>query len=255
MNSPIPEPNVAAPRVLMVDDDVKLTDLVAEYLTREGLDIRVVHDGAQGLERARTDSFAALILDVMLPGLSGLDVLRQLRAGNDAASRLPVLMLTARGDEVDKVLGLELGADDYLAKPFSSRELAARVRALLRRSRLAEAPAESTPNDSRIVSVGDVELDVAARRARRGGQLLTLTSGEFDMLELLLRHAGEVVTRETISEKVMGRILLPHDRSIDVHMSNLRRKLGADAAALGSIKSVRGVGYIYAKPELDEDAE
>lgn len=245
-------PKISAPRVLMIDDDVKLTDLVGEYLTREGMDVHVIHDGAQGLERARSETFGVIILDVMLPGLSGLDVLRQLRAGRDTASTLPVLMLTARGDELDKVLGLEMGADDYLPKPFSSRELTARLRALLRRSHLEMAPAAAP--DDRIVHVGNVELDASARQVRRDGQTLTLTSGEFDMLALLLRHAGEVVTRETISEQAMGRKLLPQDRSIDVHMSNLRRKLGADAATLGHIKSVRGVGYIYTKPELSAEA-
>ena len=238
-----------APRVLIIDDDVKLTDLVCEYLMREGMDVHVAHDGAQGLERARTEPFGVLILDVMLPGLSGLDVLRGLRAGRDAASNLPVLMLTARGDELDKVLGLEMGADDYLPKPFSSRELAARLRALLRRSHLETSP-EIAPTNDRILRVGNVELDAPARQVRRAGQILTLTAGEFDMLALLLRHAGEVVTREAISEQAMGRRLLPHDRSIDVHMSNLRRKLGANSDALGNIKSVRGVGYIYTKPEL-----
>ncbi len=232
----------------MIDDDVKLTALVAEYLEREGMEVEVVHDGAQGLERARATTPALLILDVMLPGLSGLDVLRELRAGNDAAARLPVLMLTARGDELDKVLGLELGADDYLPKPFSSRELAARLRALLRRSHLEATTAATAPGDDRIVRVGDVELDAPARQVRRANEVLTLTAGEFDMLELLLRHAGEVVTRETISEKALGRRLLPQDRSIDVHMSNLRRKLGSDAAHSERIKAVRGVGYLYAKP-------
>ncbi len=233
----------------MIDDDVKLSALVSEYLTREGMEVEVVHDGAQGLERARTGAPSLLVLDVMLPGLSGLDVLRQLRAGGDAAARLPVLMLTARGDELDKVLGLELGADDYLPKPFSSRELAARLRALLRRSHLDSAP-EKAPDDDRIVRVGDVEMDVAARQVRRADAILTLTSGEFDMLELLLRHAGEVVTRETISERALGRRLLPQDRSIDVHMSNLRRKLGADNSQTERIKAVRGVGYLYVKPAL-----
>ncbi len=238
----------ASPHILLIDDDVKLTELVAEYLTREGMEVEAVHDGARGLERARTQTPSLLVLDVMLPGLSGLDVLRQLRAGGDAASRLPVLMLTARGDELDKVLGLELGADDYLPKPFSSRELAARLRALLRRSQLPETAA---PGENRLVHIGDIELDNAARQVRRNGAALTLTSGEFDMLELLLRHAGEVVTRETISEKALGRRLLPQDRSIDVHMSNLRRKLGANAGGNERIKAVRGVGYLYTKPTIE----
>ena len=241
----------SSPRVLIIDDDVKLTALIGEYLVRDGMEVEAVHDGAQGLERARAGAHSLLVLDVMLPGLSGLDVLRQLRAGGDAAATLPVLMLTARGDELDKVLGLELGADDYLPKPFSSRELAARLRALLRRAHIGPAPA-TAPDTDRIVRVGDVELDAPARQVRRGDAILTLTAGEFDMLELLLRHAGEVVTRETISEKALGRRLLPQDRSIDVHMSNLRRKLGnedsGDNAQSERIKAVRGVGYLYAKP-------
>jgi two-component system response regulator CpxR len=235
----------------MIDDDVKLTALVVEYLAREGMEVEVCHDGGQGLERARAKAPSRPILDVMLPGLSGLDVLRQLRSGGDAAARLPVLMLTARGDELDKVLGLELGADDYLPKPFSSRELAARLRALLRRSHLEAAPA-AVQEKGRLLRVGDIEIDPAARQAQRGAEILTLTSGEFDMLELLLRHAGEVVTRETISEKALGRRLLPQDRSIDVHMSNLRRKLGATSTGQERIKAVRGIGYLYAKPAVGE---
>ena len=246
----MPTQSNLSPRVLMVDDDAKLSALVAEYLAREGMEVEVVHDGAQGLERARAAPPALIILDVMLPGLSGLDVLRGLRAGGDAASKLPVLMLTARGDELDKVLGLELGADDYLPKPFSSRELAARLRALLRRAAPETSAETVAANDARLVRVGDVELDAGARQVRRGETVLTLTSGEFDMLELLLRHAGEVVTRETISQKALGRMLLPQDRSIDVHMSNLRRKLGPDAGERERIKAVRGVGYLYAKPPL-----
>ena len=242
-----------SPRVLMIDDDVKLTELVAEYLAREGMTVEVVHDGARGLERARDQSPALIVLDVMLPGLGGLDVLRQLRADGGAAARLPVLMLTARGDELDKVLGLEMGADDYLPKPFSSRELAARLRALLRRSHL-EMPPVVAEADARFLRVGDIELDAAARQVKRGNETLTLTSGEFDMLELLLRHAGEVVTREAISERALGRRLLPQDRSIDVHMSNLRRKLSGTATGQERIKAVRGVGYLYAKPAV-ENAE
>ena len=233
----------------MIDDDVKLTALVSEYLTREGMDVETVHDGAQGLERARAGAPSLIVLDVMLPGLSGLDVLRQLRAGGDAASRLPVLMLTARGDELDKVLGLELGADDYLPKPFSSRELAARLRALLRRSQLGTTAA-TAPDEGRLLRVGDVEIDTAARQAKRENEFLTLTSCEFDVLELLLRHAGEVVTRETISERALGHRLLPQDRSIDVHISNLRRKLGATDTGQDRVKAVRGIGYLYAKPAL-----
>ena len=182
----------------------------------------------------------------MLPGLGGFEVLRRLREAGGKSARLPVLMLSAKGDEVDKVVGLELGADDYLAKPFSSRELVARLRAILRRAQGAPAEAIAVKTDPKIVRVGDIELNAASREVRRGAERLELTSGEFDLLEVLLRAAGEAVTRETISKAALGRSLMPYDRSIDVHISNLRRKLGPTAQGGERIKAVRGVGYIYA---------
>jgi len=184
------------------------------------------------------------VLDVMLPGIGGFEVLRRLRSG--PATHLPVLMLTARGDEVDRVLGLELGADDYLPKPFSSRELVARLRAILRRAHFDVAPSTPAP---RALRVGDVELNPATREVARGEERIEVTSAEFDLLATLLRAAGEIVSREAISQNALGRELMPFDRSIDVHVSNLRRKLGPDPRGDERIKAVRGIGYIYVAPK------
>ncbi len=228
-------------RVLIVDDDVELCELVAEYLTPEGFQVEAVNDGQQGLERALSGEHAIVVLDIMLPGMSGLEVLRRLRS----RSRIPVLILTARGDDVDRIVGLEIGADDYLAKPFNPRELLARIRAVLRRS-AQPAPAGALTPDRVVVS--DVELDPSARVVRRAGETLDLTSVEFSLLELLLRSAGQVVTREQIAHDVLGRQFFPYDRSIDMHVSKLRRKLGDAPDGGERIKTIRGVGYIYARP-------
>ena len=239
---------VSAPlRVLLVEDDIKMSELIRETLRREGMDAQPVHDGENGLAQAQSGEYAIVLLDVMLPGIGGLEVLRRLRASGEVGARMPVLMLTARGDEVDKVLGLEMGADDYLPKPFSSRELVARIRALLRRSELSGAPQTATSNAHKIMRIGDIELVASAREARRGGDLIDLTSAEFDLLHVLIKSAGEIVTRETISQAALGRQLMPYDRSIDVHISNLRRKIGLDSRGAERIKAVRGIGYIYAK--------
>ena len=223
----------------MVDDDVELVELVSEYLRREGFQVDTVHDGEGGVEKVLSGNYDMIILDVMLPGIGGFEVLRRIRL----SSAVPVVMLTARGDELDRVLGLETGADDYLAKPFSSRELVARIRAVLRRG---ETKASSSA--SGVLRVGDVEIESAARAARRAGNLLELTAAEFDLLDLLMRSAGEVVSREDIARKVLDRPLLPLDRSIDVHVSNLRKKLGEAPDGSEYIKTVRSVGYIFARP-------
>ncbi|AKF04907.1 response regulator transcription factor [Sandaracinus amylolyticus] len=230
-----------ASRILLVDDDVELAGLLRDYLSREGFEVDAVHEGPAGLERARAGEHAIVILDVMLPGMNGLDVLRALRA----TSAVPVLMLTARGDDVDRIVGLEMGADDYLPKPFNPRELAARVRAIQRR---AEA-ATRTPRSREVLSAGDLSLDVGARVVRRGGDEVTLTSVEFSLLELLLRTPGKIVTRESIAEQVLGRRFSPFDRSVDVHVSNLRKKLGPGAGGRERIKTVRGAGYLLAEDE------
>ncbi len=227
-------------RVLIVDDDVELCELVTEYLTPEGFEIEAVYTGERGLERALSGEHVLVVLDVMLPAMNGLEVLRRLRA----RSRIPVIILTARGDDVDRIVGLEIGADDYLGKPFNPRELVARIRAVLRRS---TAPPLGAAATSKVV-VGDVELDPSARTVRRSGTPLELTSVEFALLELLLRSAGQVVTREQITKDVLGRMFMPYDRSIDMHVSKLRRKLGETRDGEERIKTVRGVGYIYARP-------
>ena len=182
-----------------------------------------------------------VLLDVMLPGANGFEILRRLRSESD----LPVLMLTARGDDVDRIVGLEIGADDYLPKPFNPRELVARIHAVLRRAR---APRTGAP---RLLRVGDVEMDTGARVLRRGGEEVRLTAVEFDVLERLLRSAGSVVSRETLMRDVLEREYSAMDRSIDMHISNLRKKLGAEYAGTERIKTVRGVGYVYTLPAAD----
>jgi DNA-binding response OmpR family regulator len=233
-------------RILIIDDDEELCELVAEYLKPEGFALEMVHHGQLGIEQARQTEYALLVLDVMLPGANGFEVLRQVRTH----SRVPVLMLTARGDDVDRIVGLELGADDYLPKPFNPRELVARIRAILRRSQPephAAAPPATAPNE--CISVGDVQLDKDARSVRRAGELIEMTSVEFDLLESLLRAAGRVVTREELVTQVLGRHFVPFDRSVDMHVSNLRKKLGHRIGEVERIRSVRGVGYVYVKSQ------
>src|SRR5580700_8278363 len=204
--------------VLVVDDDVELCSLVQEYLTAEGFSLKAVHDGEEGLQQALNNSYALVVLDVMLPGMNGFEVLRRIRS----VSKIPVLLLTARGEDVDRIVGLEIGADDYLPKPFNPRELVARIRAILRRTRPVRA-ADAAPE---VLNVGDVELDPAPRSVLRAGQPVDLTSVEFNWLEVLLREAGRVVTREGLVHAVLSRSFMPFDRSIDMHVSNVRRKLG-----------------------------
>jgi DNA-binding response OmpR family regulator len=220
-------------RVLIVDDDVALCELLAESLNTEGFTIEAVHSGPRGLERALSQDHALVILDLMLPGMGGLDVLRRIRA----RSQVPVLILTARGEDVERIFGLEIGADDYLPKPFNPRELIARMRAILRRTIRATAAIEP-------LIVGDIRLDPAAREVRLRDALLALTSVEFTLLEMLLQHAGRVVTREQLTETVLGHKLGPFDRVIDVHVSNVRKKLGSSHGG-ERIKAVRGSGYLF----------
>jgi DNA-binding response OmpR family regulator len=220
--------------ILIIDDDVALCEVLAERLESEGFSLEAAHDGATGLARARSRDHALVVLDLMLPGLPGLDVLRNLRVH----SGIPVLILTARGEELDRILGLELGADDYLAKPFNPRELIARIRAILRRSSQIAATGQ------RLIA-GDISLDLSAREAWMNDEKLQLTSAEFSLLESFLRDAGHVVTREQLTESVLGRkVVGPFDRVIDVHVSNLRKKLG-DSPGGERIKAVRGEGYQF----------
>ena len=223
-------------RILIIDDDEELTDLVTEYLSAEGFETEAVHSGDAGLSKARTGIYDLAVLDVMLPGMNGFEVLKELRKSSD----LPVLMLTARGDDDDRIVGLEIGADDYLPKPFNPRELLARLRAILRR--VEGSIHEGLPE--RIV-VDDVELVSAARSVAVGGIPVALTSLEFDLLAALLSEAGRTVRKEDLSEKVLERKLSPYDRSLDMHISNLRKKLGLRADGSERIKTIRSAGYIY----------
>jgi len=237
-------------RVLVIDDDVELCALVGEYLDSEGLQVESAYEGKRGLERALSGEHVLVVLDVMLPGMNGFDVLRRLRE----TSRIPVLLLTARGEDVDRIVGLEIGADDYLPKPFNPRELVARIRAILRRTRRTEPHGAAAVPE--VVRVGDVELDPATRSVRHAGQAVDLTSVEFGLLEVLLREAGRVVTREHLAETVLSRKFSPFDRSIDMHVSKVRKKLG-DSEEGEHIKTVRGVGYIFARPreKVESQAE
>ncbi len=230
-------------RILVIDDDVELCGLVGEYLAPEGFHVESVHDGNRGLDRALSGDHLLVVLDVMLPGLNGFEVLRRIRN----KSRIPVLLLTARGEDVDRIVGLEIGADDYLPKPFNPRELVARIQAILRRTRTAERAGAGQPPES--LRVGDIELDPATRTVRQNGKPVELTSVEFNLLEVLLREAGRVVSREHLVDTVLSRKFSPFDRSIDMHVSKIRRKLGDSDTGTDHIKTVRGVGYIFARPQ------
>ena len=227
-------------RILVIDDDVELCSLVAEYLEPEGFEVEAVYDGKLGLEKALSEEHLIVVLDVMLPSMNGFDVLRQLRK----ASKIPVLLLTARGEDVDRIVGLEIGADDYLPKPFNPRELVARIRAVLRRTKVADK--QTKPLVPEVIRVGDVELDPATRIVLQKGKPVELTSVEFSLLQALLLEAGRVVTREQLVDTVLGRKFSPFDRSIDMHVSKVRKKLGDSDAGTDLIKTIRGVGYIFA---------
>jgi two-component system response regulator CpxR len=223
-------------RILIIDDDEELCDLVSEYLTVEGFEVESVNDGEAGLARALEGEHDMVILDVMLPKMNGFDVLRNLRLD----SKLPVIMLTARGDDMERIVGLEIGADDYLAKPFNPRELAARLRAILRRSALPE-----TASGNEAIEVDGIKLSPASRGATLEGTELNLTSVEFGLLHELLKDAGKIVKKEDLSESVLERKLSPYDRSLDMHISNLRKKIGTRPDGTERIKTIRSVGYIY----------
>ena len=223
-------------KILIIDDDEELCELVSEYLTVEGFDIACVNDGATGLERALSGDFDMAILDVMLPKMNGFDVLRNLRE----QSKLPVIMRTARGDDMERIVGLEIGADEYLPKPFNPRELAARLRAILRRTAVDE---EAEPSEK--LDIDGIQISPASRIATCDGRELNLTSVEFELLLELLKEAGKIVKKEDLSENVLERKLSPYDRSLDMHISNLRKKLGDRADGTERIKTIRSVGYIY----------
>jgi two-component system OmpR family response regulator len=220
-------------RVLLVDDDAESTDMLREYLETEGFEVSVANNGADGLSTALNGIHDALILDVMMPRMNGIEVLRRLRRD----SQVPVIMLTAKGDNVDRVVGLELGADDYVPKPYYPRELVARLRAVLRRQ-----PPAAPDTRPATLAFDDLTAEVGARRAAASGRPLNLTASEFDLLAALMRSGDQVATKEDLSLKVLGRVRQAYDRSIDVHVSNLRQKLQV-AGSLAEIETVRGLGY------------
>jgi two-component system response regulator CpxR len=224
-------------KILIIDDDEELCELVSEYLSVEGFTTEAVHDGESGLQKALTGDYELAILDVMLPRKNGFDVLRELRK----SSKLPVLMLTAKGDDMERIVGLEIGADDYLPKPFNPRELVARLRAVLRR--VGDADEKKMTAES--FTVDDIEVSLTGRTAKIDGTELNLTAVEFDLLVALLEQAGKIVKKEDLSQRVLDRRLSPFDRSLDMHVSNLRKKLGAREDESERIKTIRSVGYIY----------
>jgi two-component system response regulator CpxR len=224
---------ILAVRILLIDDDVELCTLLVELLTREDYSTECQHEGKRGLDRALHGGFDLVILDVMLPGLDGFEILRRLRA----ESRVPVLMLTARGEDLDRIAGLEMGADDYLGKPFNSRELVARIRAILRR--LEQPPSQAGP-----LEVNGVRIDPGTRQVSVNGKKVELTTFEFDILELLMRSAGKVISRDDLMEHLYNRKATPYDRSADMHVSHLRKKLETGQPL---IKTIRGAGYQFCR--------
>lgn len=240
-------PAAAAPatRILVIDDDRKLCRLIKDYLEPLGYSIQATHTGPEGAERAVAESWHAIILDLMLPGCDGFEVLKRIRA----QSAVPVLMLTARGEEADRIVGLELGADDYLPKTFSTRELLARLRAVTRRT--SHAAAGAPPDADEEVVAGDLRISPAARTAALGKDILTLTPVEFDLLLSLARAQGRVKSREQLLDEIRNRNYEVFDRSIDVHISALRKKLGDDPKEPRFIRTVRSAGYMLIRPEVN----
>jgi DNA-binding response OmpR family regulator len=224
-------------KVLLVDDDADLTAMLSQYLVREGFDVRTEHDGEAGASEALRGGYAIVVLDIMMPRLSGIEALRRIRA----SSQVPVLMLTARGDNIDRIVGLDMGADDYVPKPCTPGELVARIRAILRRTEGREPP--EAPGSARVLQAGELMLWPGSRRAMWRGQPLELTGTEFTLLEVLARRAGQLVSKQDISLQAFGRPLARFDRRIDVHISSIRQKLGLRPDGQSWIQSVRGLGY------------
>jgi two-component system response regulator CpxR len=220
--------------ILIVDDDTELTDLLVQYLEPEGFTITCAHDGQNGVKKALNQPFDVIILDVMLPKLNGFEVLKAIREHLDT----PVLILTARGDDIDRIVGLEIGADDYLPKPCNPRELVARLRAILRRTQktLVQRP---------IIEHNNIVVDCAQRLVTIAGEELELTNAEFNILEMLIKSPGQAFSKEELTEYALGRKYTAYDRSIDVHISNLRNKLGNNTAGDALVKTVRGFGYLF----------
>ena len=222
-----------AARILLIDDDKELGAMITDFLAADHLNVTVRNTGEDGLEAFAGGAYDLLILDIMMPGISGLDVLKKVRQ----SSAVPVIMLTARGDDVDRIIGLEFGADDYLPKPFNPRELVARIKAILRR-------AQPQTGEADVLELGDISLDSRTHRAAVNNNELRLTGTEFEILKCLLETPGQVVNKEYLSERALGRRLLPYDRSVDTHISNLRGKLEKAGNRNETIQNQRGVGYL-----------
>ena len=223
-------------KILLVDDDQELCQLLQQYLQRENMDVDVVHTGHEGLQQSGREKYDAMVLDVMLPGMNGLDVLEEIRQ----TSQLPIIMLTAKGDEMDRIAGLEVGADDYLAKPCNPRELVARLRAVLRRQ-----TQHRIGTKSERISIDELVIDHDIHQVFKQDQKLELTVTEYNILTTMLKHLGKVVEKNQLAEEAMSRPLTLFDRSLDMHLSNLRKKIGPHADGAARIKTVRGVGYMY----------
>ena len=228
-------------KILIVDDDVRIRDLLRRYLTQEGFDVVQAEDGKALTRVLLREAVDLIVLDLMMPGEDGLSICRRLRAAND---RTPIIMLTAKGEDVDRIVGLEVGADDYLGKPFNPRELLARIHAVLRRRPLHEAPG-SPSSENEVVSFGPFTFDLAARTLQRGSEELPLTTGEFAMLKALVRHPRQPLSREKLAQLARGREFEPFDSSLDVQVSRLRKLLEVDASAPRFIQTVWGVGYVF----------
>lgn len=233
------------PKILLVDDDIDLTELLAELLSLEGFNTHVVHNGQEALNELEQQQYDLILLDVMMPVLSGIETLKQVRQKYE----LPVLMLSARDDEIDRVLGLELGADDYLPKPFNDRELVARIKAILRRTanikeNLAENLSGLPDDETKFLHFGGVELHPGRQQAIFEGKDLDLTGTEFALLQILIRNPGQILSRELLSLEILGKRLTPYDRAIDMHISNLRKKLPERNDNLPWFKTLRGRGYL-----------
>ena len=232
-------------RILLVDDDVELCELMSRFLQSEGIEAAYTHDGHSGLEQACSGNFDLAVLDIMMPGKSGMDVLREIRQ----QSKLPVIMLTARGEEMDRIIGLELGADDYVPKPCNPRELAARIRAVLRRAE-SIAPPEQTPQ---VIHAGSIEWHPQSHTVYDQGNQMELTSTEYSILAMLIEHAGEVVSKQTLSESALGKRLGPFDRALDVHIGHLRKKLSCLPDGAPRIKTIRSVGWLFISDQHTPD--
>ncbi len=231
-------------QILVIDDDKELCELLVEFLEPEGFSVETVHEPYQGLRRALSGEHGLLVLDVMLPSMTGFELLRNLRI----SSQVPVLMLTARGEDVDRIVGLEMGADDYLPKPFNPRELVARIQAIWRRSQPEE---QQVLENQTQLKLDDITLEMGSRSVKQNDDTITLTAAEFSLLHELLKNAGQVMTREELTQKVLSRKLEIFDRSIDVHVSSLRKKLGHNIANRERIKTIRSVGYLYTLAHQD----